>query len=132
MAQQKNAEEWVDVSVPIRHEMVHYPGDPGVELRQTKHLDRGDPATVSHLSLGVHTGTHVDAPVHFIGGAPGVDTISMDAMIGPARVIEILDKETCTAEDLAACEINAGERLLIRTKNSARTWSAEAFIADYA
>src|SRR6476646_3564813 len=52
-------EHWIDVTVPIRSDMVHYPGDPGVELRHAMHLDRGDPATVSHLSFGVHTGTHV-------------------------------------------------------------------------
>lgn len=123
---------WIDLSVGIRHDMVHFPGDPGVELKQTKHLDRGDPATVSQLSLGVHTGTHVDAPVHFIGGAPGVDQVSIDAMIGPARVIEILDKEVCTAEDLAAYDIRAGERLLLRTTNSNRCWNVDAFVEDYA
>src|SRR5215831_1466780 len=123
---------WIDLTVAIRHEMVHFPGDPSVELKQTKHLDRGDPATVSHLSLGVHTGTHVDAPVHFIGGAPGVDEFSIDAMIGPARVIEILDKEICTAQDLAAYDIDAGERLLLRTSNSTRCWNVDAFVEDYA
>src|SRR5262250_1455406 len=123
---------WIDLTVGIRHNMVHYPGDPGVELKQTKHLDRGDPATVSHLSLGVHTGTHVDAPVHFIGGAAGVDEFSIEAMIGPARVIEILDKEICTAQDLAAYDIRAGERLLLRTSNSNRCWSVDTFVEDYA
>jgi kynurenine formamidase/threonine dehydrogenase-like Zn-dependent dehydrogenase len=123
---------WIDLTVGIRQEMVHYPGDPGVELKQTKHLDRGDPATVSHLSLGVHTGTHVDAPVHFIGGAAGVDEFSIDAMIGPARVIEVMDKETCTAQDLAAYDIRPGERLLLRTNNSNRCWNVDAFVEDYA
>jgi kynurenine formamidase/threonine dehydrogenase-like Zn-dependent dehydrogenase len=123
---------WIDLTVGIRDDMVHYPGDPGVELKQTKHLDRGDPATVSHLSLGVHTGTHVDAPVHFIGGAAGVDEFSIDAMIGPARVIEILDKEVCTAQDLAAYNIRQGERLLLRTNNSNRCWNVDAFVEDYA
>jgi kynurenine formamidase/threonine dehydrogenase-like Zn-dependent dehydrogenase len=126
------ADGWIDLTVGIRHEMVHYPGDPGVELKQTKHLDRGDPATVSHLSLGVHSGTHVDAPVHFIGGAPGVDEFSIDAMVGPARVIEILDKEICTAQDLAPYDIQAGERLLLRTSNSNRCWNVDAFVEDYA
>src|SRR5215831_15354018 len=126
------ADGWIDLTVGIQHEMVHFPGDPGVELKQTKHLDRGDPATVSHLSLGVHSGTHVDAPVHFIGGAPGVDQFSIDAMIGPARVIEILDKEVCTAQDLAAYDIRAGERLLLRTNNSDRCWNVDAFVEDYA
>src|SRR5215475_4322406 len=126
------ADGWIDLTVGIRHEMVHYPGDPGVELKQTKHLARGDPATLSHLSLGVHSGTHVDAPVHFIGGAPGVDEFSIDAMIGPARVIEILDKEVCTAQDLAAYDIRAGERLLLRTNNSTRCWNVDTFVEDYA
>src|SRR5262249_4825742 len=123
---------WIDVTVGIRPEMVHYPGDPGVELKQTKHLDRGDPATVSHLSLGVHTGTHVDAPVHFIGGAAGVDAFSIESMIGPARIIEIVDKEICTAEDLAIFDISAGERVLLRTSNSTRCWNVDAFVEDYA
>jgi kynurenine formamidase/threonine dehydrogenase-like Zn-dependent dehydrogenase len=122
---------WIDLTVGIRHEMVHYPGDPAVELKQTKHLDRGDPATVSHLSLGVHTGTHVDAPVHFIGGAAGVDEFSIDAMIGPARVIEILDKEICSAQDLAPYDIRSGERLLLRTNNSSRCWNVDTFVEDY-
>src|SRR5215468_5917273 len=126
------ADRWIDLSVGIRHEMVHFPGDPGVELKQTKHLDRGDPATVSHLSLGVHTGTHVDAPVHFIGGAAGVDEFSIESMIGPARIIEIPDKEICTADDLAAFDISAGERVLLRTSNSIRCWNVDAFVEDYA
>lgn len=123
---------WIDLTVGIRHDMVHYPGNPGVELKQTQRLDRGDPATVSQLSLGVHTGTHVDAPVHFIVGAPGVDEFSIDAMVGPARVIEILNKETCTAQDLAGHDIRAGERLLLRTNNSARCWNVDTFVNDYA
>jgi glucose 1-dehydrogenase len=127
-----DGKSWVDVTVPIRHEMVHYPGDPGVELQVTKHLDWGDPATVSHLSLGVHTGTHVDAPVHFIGGAAGVDEFSIESMIGPARIIEILDKEICTAKDLATFDIAAGERVLLRTSNSNRSWDVEPFVENYA
>src|SRR5262245_47141163 len=126
------ADGWIDLTVGIRHEMVHFPGDPGVELKQTKHLDRGDPATVSHLSLGVHTGTHVDAPVHFIGGAPGVDLTSIESMNGPARVIEIKDKETCTAKDLVPFHISAGERVLLRTSNSTRCWNVDTFVEDYA
>jgi arylformamidase len=127
-----NRKPWVDVTVPIRQGMVHYPGNPGVELRVTQHLDRGDPATLSQLSLGVHTGTHVDAPVHFIAGAPGVDMTSIESMIGPARVIEIRDKETCTAADLAAFDISAGERVLLRTSNSSRCWNVDTFVEDYA
>ena len=122
---------WIDLTVESDMRWFTILATLAVELRQTEHLDRGDPATVSHLSLGVHTGTHVDAPVHFIGGAPGVDEFPIDAMIGPARVIEVLDKEICTAQDLAAHDIRSGERLLLRTNNSDRCWNVDAFVEDY-
>ena len=67
------ATEWIDVSVPIYAGMVHWPGDPPVEISQPMHLDRGDVCTVSRLALGMHTGTHVDAPNHFLKGAKSVD-----------------------------------------------------------
>jgi len=60
-----------------------------------------------------------------------VDQFSIDALIGPARVIEILDQEICTAQDLAAYDIRAGERLLLRTNNSNRCWNVDAFVEDY-
>lgn len=124
------AEPWIDISVPIRPGMVHYPGDPGVALRHEKHLDRGDPATVSLLELGVHTGTHVDAPVHFLRGAGGIDDIVLDDLIGPARVIEFPATAIITAQDLARAEIAHGERILLRTRNSAH-WTSDAFVEDY-
>ena len=71
--------------------MLHWPGNPEVVIEQTEHLERGDVATVSSLSLGVHTGTHVDAPVHFIVDGSGVDAIRLDRLIGPARVLDVGD-----------------------------------------
>ncbi|HVK71885.1 MAG TPA: cyclase family protein [Kofleriaceae bacterium] len=127
-----SSEPWIDITVPIRPGMVHYPGDPGVELEQVKHLDRGDPATVSLLRLGVHTGTHIDAPVHFLAGSAGVDALAIDALIGPARIIEVPDVEILTAKELEPHRIATGERILLRTRNSARSWSGEDFVADYA
>jgi len=68
---------WLDVTVPIRDGMVHWPGDPAVHVTRVKDLEHGHPATVTHLDLGVHTGTHVDAPVHFIVGAPGIHELPL-------------------------------------------------------
>ena len=82
---------WRDVSLPIRTGMAHYPGNPDVRLEFINHVDRGDPATVSQLSLGVHTGTHLDAPVHFIRNASGVDQLPIESLIGVARVFDIAD-----------------------------------------
>lgn len=126
------AEPWIDISVPIRPGMVHYPGDPGVSLHHEKHLDRGDVATVSNLALGVHTGTHVDAPVHFIQGTAGIDELALDNMIGPARVIDVPDVEVITAQTLAPAEIARGERILLRTRNTPHVWTSDTFFENYA
>jgi arylformamidase len=130
LAPNPSEEPWIDVSVPIRGGMVHWPGDPEVEIVQTKHLERGDPATVSRLSLGVHSGTHVDAPVHFILGAAGVDRVPLDRLIGPARVLDLGEIEGIRSAHLEPVEIQPGDRILFKTRNS-RHWDEERFRSDY-
>jgi arylformamidase len=125
---------WIDVSVPsvpVRSGMVHWPGNPPVELVRTEDVEKGDPATVSRLSLGVHTGTHVDAPVHFIAGGKGIDDMSFDDLIGPVRVVAIRDPRAIGVSELRALEPRRGERLLFKTRNSARGWPASDFLPDY-
>lgn len=126
-----DGEGWLDVSVPIRTGMVHYPGNPSVRLDYVQQLECGDPATVSRLSLGVHTGTHLDAPAHFIRNAPGVDRLPLETLIGAARVIDLPDVGAVTAEHLTPHGIGAGERILLRTRNSVRCWNTDEFVADY-
>src|SRR5918994_2490685 len=74
---------WIDVSVPVRDGMIVYAGDPEVRIERVTDISRGDPANVSRMELGAHTGTHVDAPLHFLAGGPGVDRLPLDALIGP-------------------------------------------------
>jgi arylformamidase len=126
------ATEWIDISVPIYAGMVHWPGDPPVEISRRMHLDRGDICTVSHLALGVHTGTHVDAPSHFLRGAKGVDSLSLEAMVGPARVIETLETAAIGEAELSGREIERGDRILLKTSNSTRCWNNDAFVPDFA
>lgn len=122
---------WSDVSVPIRAGMVHYPGNPPVELRFIRGFEQGDSESLSQLSLGVHTGTHLDAPVHFIRDGLGIDRLPIDTLLGPARVIEVPEAEAVTAGHLAAHAVAAGERILIRTRNSRRCWKTDEFVRDY-
>jgi arylformamidase len=123
-------EPWIDVSVPILGGMLHWPGNPEVVIKQTEDLRRGDVATVSSLSLGVHTGTHVDAPVHFILDAAGVDTIGLDRLIGPARVFDMGSVAQITPSDLEKRDVRAGDRVLFKTRNS-RYWKDKEFRPDY-
>jgi arylformamidase len=122
---------WIDVSVPLRNGMVHWPGDPPVLIEHALDLDRGDEATVSRLSLGAHTGTHMDAPCHFLKGGAGIDAMPPEAGIGRARVLAIKDPVSIGAEELRGHRIRRGERLLFKTRNSGRCWRSDAFVEDF-
>ncbi|MGE0870515.1 MAG: cyclase family protein [Kofleriaceae bacterium] len=122
---------WIDISVPIRDGMVHWPSNPPVHLERIKNIADGASSNVSRLSLGVHTGTHVDAPVHFKPGARGVDQIPLDALVGPARVIAIEHPVHVTVDELRAAGVVAGERILLKTRNSPAAWArSPEFVSD--
>ncbi len=109
-----------DVSVAISHATPTYAGDPGIEFQQWASLEKGDPANVTMLHFGAHTGTHVDAPAHFISGAARVETMSLKALIGKARVIEIAaDVPAIEASQLNQTNLDGVERVLFKTRNSA-------------
>ena len=80
---------WIDVSVTVRHGMPHWPDNPPIVMQRSMDLERGHECNLSHLAMGVHSGTHIDGPLHFIQQAAGVDEMPLAATMGPARVIEI-------------------------------------------
>ena len=119
-----------DITVPIRPGMPIYEGDPAVEIAAWSALAKGDSANVSFLHFGAHTGTHVDAPAHFIEGARKIDALSLDVLIGPARVIRVPDEVAEIDPDfLAGCDLDQVERVLFHTRNS-NFWS-EGFRKDF-
>ncbi len=126
-----NSSSWIEASVPIRDGMVHWPGDPAVEVVRVSDLERGDPATVSRLSAGVHSGTHVDAPLHYVAGAAGVDQIPVDTLIGEARAVAIRDPRAVDVPELREIDPRPGERLLFRTRNTPRCWQTDRFVEDF-
>jgi arylformamidase len=129
--QMSAASRWLDVSVPIRDGMVHWPDNPPVRLVRTLDMTKGDVCTVSMLSLGVHTGTHVDAPVHFVQHGAGIDALSIDNLIGSAQVIQIHHSKMITVEEIRRRRIRAGSRVLFKTQNSLCRWRGDAFAPDY-
>jgi len=122
---------WIDVSVTVRHGMPHWPDNPPIVMQRAMELVRGHACNLSHLAMGVHTGTHIDAPVHFIHQAAGVDEMPLAATMGPARVIEITNPREITADELHGHSLQAGERVLFRTSNSPRCWQADRFVEDF-
>jgi arylformamidase len=110
-----------DISLPISESLIIWPGDPGVKITQPHHLDRGDMATVTRLDMGAHTGTHVDAPAHFVSGGLSVDALDLDVLVGPAQVVQELEADALSADLLGGLAIPPDtERVLFRTRNSDR------------
>lgn len=109
-----------DITVPISAKKTPtYPGDPGIKIKQWAAISNGDAANVTLLNFGAHTATHMDAPAHFIEGAPRIDALPLDAMLGPARVLEIgNDVRAIDAAELARHDLRGVTRLLFKTRNS--------------
>lgn len=120
-----------DITVPIRHGMPIYEGDPGVQIEPWSALAKGDSANVSFLKLGAHTGTHVDAPAHFVQGANTIDKLPLEILIGRARVVRVPDEIVAIDPNfLTGCDLDGVERIIFHTRNSA-FWNEEGFRKDF-
>jgi arylformamidase len=109
-----------DVTLTLNGDLPIFPGEPGVALEPVHRIANGDPANVSKVSMGTHTGTHLDAPLHFFDGASTVADLPLDTLIGPALVVGFQLANTIRASHLARIDLPAGtQRVLFKTRNSA-------------
>lgn len=121
-----------DVSVGISPQLPVWPGDPPVQLERMEAIASGANANVSRLACGVHTGTHVDAPLHFIDGAPGVESLPLKLLTGRAYVVnlpsaKVIDEATLEAAGLPP----RTRRVLFRTRNSELWTKEKAFQTNF-
>ena len=121
----------IDISVPIAPGMAVWPGDPDVEVTQVLSLAQGDAANVTRLTIGAHTGTHVDAFCHFKPEGKAMEAMALERYVGPARVVEIDDPHRITADALLQTSLAGVNRVLFKTRNSAKRWYAEPFNPDF-
>jgi arylformamidase len=123
----------LDVSMEIFSGMLVWEGDDDVDLHRVQKMEEGAHANVSGLRCGVHTGTHVDAPLHFIPGGKTVDQLPLDVLAGPAWVAEFPAVQRIGAQELEQAGIPEGtERLLLKTRNSQFLETLTTFREDYA
>lgn len=109
-----------DVTLTMRPNLATYPGEPGPRLHALRRIAAGDVANVSELRLGVHSGTHIDAPVHFLEGREGIDRLPLEILVGPSVVVGAMTARAITAELLGNQQRLAGvERVLFKTRNGA-------------
>ena len=128
---------WVDVTYPISPDMPSWPGQPDVELRRLSTIQKPGDANVSFLGLSVHTGTHLDAPGHYIGGDDDVAAAPLSIMTGTVRLARIATPGHVTADDIQQYEARTrplarGQRVMFRTHNSDSDWTREPFNESYA
>jgi len=115
-----------DISLVLSPDLPTWPGDPPFVIGRTAKMEEGANANVSRIDMGVHTGTHVDAPFHFLAGGRTAEYLSLDLLIGPVYVLNLSSKvDIITASDLKQSDIPEGTlRLLIKTRNS-RYWASQ-------
>jgi len=128
----KGPKGWYDISVPLKQGMNYFPTDPAPPKIYRYHdRDLGGRVTMSMLEIISHTGTHIDAPLHFIPGGSTISDMPLDATVGPCRVIEIKDPEKIREGELEKHYIKKGERILLKTRNSPGVYTSETFVEDY-
>ncbi len=126
-----NKSDWIDISLTIYPGMPYWPDNPPVSIEPSQCLSHGDVCNVSKLTLGTHTGTHVDGINHFIKGGRGVDQMPLEATIGKARVIVIKDPKQITVAEIEPHNIQPGERILFKTQNSDLALKSPDFVEDF-
>ena len=121
-----------DVSVPITNTMPVWPSDPPVKLSPKSHLSRDGSHTVqlTAIAMGSHTGTHLDAPWHFVEGGKKLHEIPLDQLVGPAIVIALENVRAINRGDLERIDLEGCERVLFKTENS-RHWRDDRFYEEF-
>jgi arylformamidase len=124
----------VDVSLPLETDIPVWPGSSGFKLTWADRIENGHECNNSRIACDTHTGTHVDAPLHFIKNGRSVDEISPELLIGPCRVVYLPGQTRIDAQTLASLELAIDtRRLLLKTDNS-NLWTAgeKKFQKNYA
>ncbi len=116
-----------DISVGLHNGMQAFPGDPAPKITRMLSMPK-DPANVSMMCMGTHTGTHVDPPIHFVEGGYTVDQIPLEHLYGISEVVDLTGVKTeIKKEDI---EHVSSKIILFKTRSS-QLWNYSEFNKDY-
>jgi GntP family gluconate:H+ symporter len=129
-----SAEGWIDVTATLDPSRTPvYEGDAPMKFDFLKDMRKGDKLTLSVYSMGAHSGTHIDAPMHFVANGAPIDQVALAPLIGAARVIDIPDSvRAIDAGELNKHDWRGAKRVLFRTRSTLRGWMDSAFHRDFA
>jgi arylformamidase len=120
--------DYIDVTIPLKTGQMVYPTDSPCEIKINSKISEGSAFNISSLSLSAHTGTHIDAPYHFIDRGKKIDEISLKHFIGRAKVFDFSDNDRCVdLNDIKDKNIEKGDIVLLKTKNSKRLLEKDFF-----
>jgi arylformamidase len=114
-----------DVTVPLSADVPVYPGDPRFQMEFSHRIADGEAYNAARITLGAHTGTHVDAPYHFLADGHTVDQLPLEILMGKARVVEVAAREKIERADLEALDLRDDLRVLIKTRMSGQLRTPE-------
>lgn len=129
------ANGWIDATATLDPATTPvYEGDAPMKFDFLKDMRKGDGFTLSAYSMGAHSGTHIDAPMHFVRDGASIDHVPLEPLIGPARVIDIPDSvQAINAAELNRHDWKGAPRVLFRTRSSLRGWmKSSTFHRDFA
>ncbi|MCX8129802.1 MAG: cyclase family protein [Clostridia bacterium] len=108
----------IDITRRIHTDMVIWPGDRSVTIKREALIKNGNVCNLSSIEMGLHTGTHIDAPFHFIDEGCDIASLDISKYIGNAKVFEVKSRKAVTAGDLENLAINENDIILFKTANS--------------
>lgn len=122
--------QWIDISFPYYEGMAIYPGNPSYEREAVQDVLRGDLATVSKITMGTHTGTHIDAPLHVFKDGRSVNQIPLAQMNGQAKLLDLRGMQEISVERLKTEKLCADDIVLLKTDNTERFQGTQV-LSDY-
>jgi arylformamidase len=125
-----NENNWIDITITLEDGMVYWPDDIPAHFSKSASIEK-DKVNVTTMHLSAHTGTHVDAPLHFLADGGDVSNLSLNSLIGRATIIEIKNDKAITLEEIKNYPIVKGDRILFKTRHSSDDWSMQPFQRDY-
>ena len=120
-----------DISIPITDNMLNWLGDDPVKVYKSASYEKGDSFSVTRLEMGAHTGTHIDAPHHFLESGSTVEQVNVSKLMGKCKVFEIKNRDMIDVESLKKYKIEENDRILLKTDNSNHIWYKKEFRKDF-
>ncbi len=121
--------DWIDITLPLDDKLISWKDEKAYQVKQYADIDGGDPVNCSLMKADLHAGTHIDAPLHFIGGGAAVDTIDLSLLVGKVYVVEI-DAPLITRAHLEEARIPPVKKLLFKTRNH-ELYKKDRFSTDF-